>query len=99
MNGLSRLPAEERINGHSAGAAAGGQNGQVGAAGEQKREAGAAAGGENGKDWDRRITDRVAGGGGGGNETEVRVMGNGTPIPQPPVVTFTQVKPRMEQIA
>ena len=46
---------------------------------------------------DRRNTNGAAGGG-GGSETEVRVMGNGTPIPQPPVVTFTQVKPRIVHI-
>ena len=59
-------------------------------------------GGQNGEVGggivDRRNTGGFAGGGGGGSETEARVIGNGMPIPQPPAVTFTQVKPKMVHI-
>ena len=66
-------------------------NGQAEGGGGQNGEGG-------GGNVDRRNSSGFAGGGGGGSETEVRVIGNGMPIPQPPVVTFTQVKPEIVHI-
>ena len=67
-------------------------NGQAEGGGGQNGEGG-------GRNDDRmKNTGGFAGGGGGGSETEVRVIGNGMPIPQPPVVTFTQVKPKIVRI-
>ena len=66
-------------------------NGQAEGGGGQNGEGG-------GGNDERRNTGGFAGGGGGDSETEVRVVGNGVPTPQSPVVSFTPVKPKMEHI-